>query len=89
MELLNNIWNALSTPNEGLMNIIMILGSFVEAILSFLVFTTLLNISSTHKQKIICNLKFYLWLTLRVILKFLPIIKKLLHGRLSMMLNNP
>lgn len=53
MELLNNIWNALSTPNEGLMNIIMILGSFVEAILSFLVFTTLLNISSTHKQKII------------------------------------
>lgn len=53
MELLNNIWNALSTPNEGLMNTIMILGSFVEAILSFLVFTTLLNISSTRKQKII------------------------------------
>ena len=53
MELLNNIWNALSTPNEGLMNIILILGSFMEAILSFLVFTALLNISSSHKQKII------------------------------------
>lgn len=53
MELLNNIWNTLSTPNEGLMNIILILGSFMEAILSFLVFTALLNISSSHKQKII------------------------------------
>ena len=53
MELLNNIWNTLSTPNEGLMNIIMGLGSFMEAILSFLVFTALLNISSSHKQKII------------------------------------
>lgn len=53
MELLNNIWNAISTPNEGLMNIILILGSFMEAILSFLVFTALLNISSSHKQKII------------------------------------
>ena len=53
MELLNNIWNKLRTPNEGLMNIIMGLGSFMEAILSFLVFTALLNISSSHKQKII------------------------------------
>ena len=53
MELLNNIWNALSTPNEELMNIVFILGSLVEAILSFLVFTSLLNISSTRKQKIL------------------------------------
>lgn len=53
MELLNNIWNTLSTPNEGLMNIIMGLGNLIEAILSFLIFTALLNISSSKKQKII------------------------------------
>ena len=53
MELLNNIWNALSTPNEELMNVIFILGSLIEALLSFLIFTTLLNVSSTHKQKIL------------------------------------
>lgn len=53
MELLNNIWNALSTPNEGLINIILILANFVEATLSLLLFTTLLNISPKFKQKII------------------------------------
>ena len=52
MELLNNIWNALSTPNEGIINIILILANFVEATLSLLLFTTLLNISPNRKQKI-------------------------------------
>ena len=51
MELLNSIWNALSTPNEGLINIILILANFVEATLSLLLFTTLLNISPNRKQK--------------------------------------
>lgn len=53
MELLNNIWNALSTPNEGIINVIMILGSPIEATLSLLLFTFLLQIQSTKKQKII------------------------------------
>lgn len=53
MELLNNIWNAISTPNQGLINIIMLIGCLVEIILSFLLFSELLGINSTRKQKII------------------------------------
>lgn len=52
MELLNNIWNAISTPNQGLINIIMLIGCLVEIILSFLLFSELLGINSTRKQKI-------------------------------------
>lgn len=53
MELLNNIWNAISTPNQGLINIIMVFASTIETILSLFLFTTLLNIPSTRTQKII------------------------------------
>lgn len=53
MELLNNIWNAISTPNEGMITLIMALASILESILSLFLFTTLLNISSTRTQKII------------------------------------
>lgn len=52
MELLNNIWNALSTPNEGIINVIMILATLIESILSLLLFTCLLNISPSRTQKI-------------------------------------
>ena len=52
MELLNNIWNALSTPNEGLINIISIPANFIEGYLSLMLFTVLLNISSNPQQKI-------------------------------------
>ena len=52
MELLNNIWNALSTPNEGLINIISIPANFIEGFLSLMLFTVLLNISSNPQQKI-------------------------------------
>lgn len=53
MELLNNIWNAISTPNQGLINIVMVFASTIETILSLFLFTTLLNIPSTRTQKII------------------------------------
>lgn len=51
MELLNNIWNTLSTPNEGIIALIMGLASIVESILSLFLFTTLLNIKSSRLQK--------------------------------------
>lgn len=53
MELLNNIWIALNTPNEGLITLIMGLASIVESILSLFLFTTLLNIKSSRLQKAI------------------------------------
>ena len=53
MEILNNIWNALSTENEALINILFIPLYFVEAYLSLLLFINILNIKATKKQKII------------------------------------
>ncbi len=53
MELLNNIWNALSTPNEGLINIITIPIFFLEAFLLMSLFLTILDITATKFQKII------------------------------------
>ena len=51
MEILNNIWNALSTENEGIIKIISIPFTFVEIYLSFLFFTIVLNYNYTRKQK--------------------------------------
>ncbi len=53
MELLNNIWNTLSTPNECLINIILIPSTVVEAIFTLLIFTTILNLKASTIQKII------------------------------------
>ena len=53
MEVLNNIWTAISTPNEGLVNIIMSIATLLEAILIMYLFTSILNIETTKKQKII------------------------------------
>ena len=53
MEVLNNIWNALCTENVGLVTIITIPLIFVEMFLMLLLFTNLLNIKSTKKQKFI------------------------------------
>ena len=53
MELLNNVWNALTTPNESLINIILIPSTIIEAIFTLLIFTTILNLKSSSKQKII------------------------------------
>ena len=53
MELLNNIWSALTTPNETLINIILIPCTIIEVILTLCIFTTIFNIKSTTKQNII------------------------------------
>ena len=53
MELLNNIWMALSTPNELIVNIITILANFIEVFFIFKIFTLLLNVAYTKKQSII------------------------------------
>lgn len=53
MEILNNIWNAISTPNELLINIISIPLYFVEAFVDMNLFISILKINSTKKEKII------------------------------------
>ena len=52
MEFINNIWGALTVPNEGLINIIALPLYFVEAYIFMLIFTTFLNISCTNQQKL-------------------------------------
>lgn len=53
MEIFNNLIQTLTTPNEELTNIICSPLIFVEAIISMLLFTTILNIKSTTKQNVI------------------------------------
>lgn len=53
MEFFNNIWVALSTPNEILMNILLIPAGIIESILILYIFISILNIPTTKKQKII------------------------------------
>ena len=53
MEIWNNIWTALSTPNEGLTNILMFLCSFIEAYISLLLICNILKIEKNKKQTII------------------------------------
>ena len=50
MEFFNTIIQILTTPNEGVTNIICAPLVFVEAIVAMLLFTTILNISYTKKQ---------------------------------------
>ena len=51
MEFLNNIWMAISTPNEGLVNIMVSLATFVEYFLTMILFLSILNIKANAKQK--------------------------------------
>ena len=60
MEMLNSVWTALSTPNEGLVNLIFILQLIIEAPLIMYTFIYSLNISATKNQKI----KYIIFITL-------------------------
>lgn len=51
MEILQTIWSSLTTGNPTLTNIIGIPSIFLEVFISMLLFTTLLNINATKKQK--------------------------------------
>ena len=53
MEILNNIWAALSTENEMLINTFSIPCTFLESFIMFLLFTSILKINYTRRQKII------------------------------------
>lgn len=53
MEILQTIWNALTTENELVISIISIPMLFIELTVSMLLFTTILNINGTKKQKIL------------------------------------
>ena len=53
MEVLNNIWIAISTPNEGLITVLSILAGIVENYLTLFLFMSILNISSNKKSKLI------------------------------------
>ena len=52
MEMLNNIWVALTTENEIIINIMLILFLFIEMPLTMELFLTILNISANKKQKL-------------------------------------
>lgn len=52
MEILNNFWGAISTPNEGLVILMLIPAVLIENFLIMQLFLSLLKIKSTNKQKI-------------------------------------
>lgn len=52
MEMLNNLWVALTTENEMIINIFSIPFLLMETTITMLLFTTILNIQSTRKSKI-------------------------------------
>lgn len=53
MEFFNTVWTAISTPNEGLLNILSIPLSFIEVYLTFCLITNIFNIVCNKKQKYI------------------------------------
>lgn len=53
MEILNNLWLAVSTPNEGLLNVITIPIFLIEAFLTMNLFLYVIGLSSTKKQRIV------------------------------------
>ena len=52
MEILQNIWMALTSENEMLAKLIIMPIIFIEMTLSMLLFSTILNIQTTKRQKI-------------------------------------
>lgn len=61
MEIFQTIWMALTTPNEGLINILSIPLTIIELTVGMLLFTTVLNIEATKKQKAIYLSIICLW----------------------------
>lgn len=53
MNILNNIWIAISTPNEALSKIFCVLFLFIEAPLSFALINNVFNISCTKSKNIL------------------------------------
>ena len=53
MNVLSNLWMAISTPNELLINIFLIFATFIESCLTFYLISNLFNIKCERKQKTI------------------------------------
>ena len=54
MDILNNIWTAISTPNEGLLNFLLIfLVFFLEAPLTFSLINNIFKLNASKIQRII------------------------------------
>lgn len=70
MEILNNLWLAVSTPNELLINIIAVPSAILENILILLLFMSILNINSNFKHKAL--LVIIMTLTSFISMNFLP-----------------
>ena len=70
MEILNNLWLAVSTPNELLMNIIPVPSAILENILILLLFMSILNINSNFKHKALFVI--IMTLTSFISMNFLP-----------------
>ena len=70
MEILNNLWLAISTPNELLINIIAVPSAILENILILLLFMSILNINSNFKHKALFVI--IMTLTSFISMNFLP-----------------
>ncbi len=53
MEVLNNIWMAISVPNENIISSLSLPILFIENYLAILIFSSILDLSFTRKQKIL------------------------------------
>lgn len=61
MEILQTIWTALSTPNEGLTSILISIIAIIEFWVTMLLYSTILNLSLTKKQKTLYLITLYVW----------------------------
>lgn len=77
MEIFQTIWTALSTQNEELINILSIPLSLIETFTIMLLFTTVLSISITKKQKIIYV--FIIFIIANLSAQFFPEIKFIIN----------
>lgn len=74
MEILNNIWNAISTPNQDLSKFFLIFISIIEHFLTMHLFLALLNINANKKQKIIYVCSMFAITSMSVLYVFSPLI---------------
>lgn len=58
MEILQNVWIALTTENENLIGILSIPFCFIEAYVIMLLFTTFFNMEATNKSKFLYTISF-------------------------------
>lgn len=70
IQFLNNVWSALSSPNEELLNFLMIPGGIIEPYLFMNLFLNIFNVNGTKKQKILYVLSLFAITTFT--LSFIP-----------------